>query len=115
MNRRIAAAFFIAYLDLSVASAHAGPCTDEIAQFELAVRQSAGKPDAGPFAPQRRSIANQRQPPLNGLRNGRGRFLLQPWHAPSGSMRKAIVPDAHRHSLPPGTCTIRNEQLARGG
>jgi hypothetical protein len=52
MNRRITAAFFLTSLGLSVASAHAGPCTDEIAQFELAVRQSAGKPNAGPSAPQ---------------------------------------------------------------
>jgi hypothetical protein len=39
-------------LGLSVAPAHADPYTDEIAQFELAARQSGGKPDAGPFAPQ---------------------------------------------------------------
>ena len=52
MNRRIAAVVFTAALGLGVASAHAGPCTDRIAQFELAVRQSAGKPDAGPMAAQ---------------------------------------------------------------
>jgi hypothetical protein len=54
MNRRIAAAFVTACLGLglNVASVHAGPCTADIARFELAVRQSAGKPDAGPFAPQ---------------------------------------------------------------
>lgn len=62
MNRRIAAAFFMAYLGPSVASAHAGPCTDEIAHFELAVRQSAGKPDAGPFAPQSIGAQIDRQP-----------------------------------------------------
>jgi hypothetical protein len=62
MNRRIAATFFLTSLGVSVAPAHAGPCTDEIVQFELAVRQSAGKPNAGPFAPQ--SIGSQidRQP-----------------------------------------------------
>jgi hypothetical protein len=62
MNRRIATAFFMAYVGLSVASAHAGPCTDEIAQFELAVRQSAGKPGAGPFAPQSIGTQIDRQP-----------------------------------------------------
>jgi hypothetical protein len=62
MNRRIAAAFFMAYLGPSVASAHAGPCTDEIAHFELAVRQSAGKPDAGPIAPQSIGAQIDRQP-----------------------------------------------------
>src|SRR5262245_57518549 len=43
----VAAAF-----GLGVASAHAGPCTSQIAQFEQAVRQSAGNPNAGPMAPQ---------------------------------------------------------------
>jgi hypothetical protein len=40
----IAAAVF----GLSVASAQAGPCSLEIAQFEQAVRASAGNPNAGP-------------------------------------------------------------------
>ena len=39
-------------LGLGVAPAHAGPCSSKIAQFEQAVRQSAGKPNAGPMAPQ---------------------------------------------------------------
>jgi len=37
---------------LSITTAHAGPCTSQIAQFEQAVRQSAGNPFAGPMAPQ---------------------------------------------------------------
>jgi hypothetical protein len=57
MNLRLAAAIVLTSLGLSVASARAGPCTDEIAQFELAVRRSEGKPNAGPFAPQ--SIAHE--------------------------------------------------------
>jgi len=61
------------------------------------------------------SIANQRQPPSNAPRNGHRRFFQRPWRAPSGSMREAIVPDAHRHSRPPGTCTICNERLAPAG
>jgi hypothetical protein len=39
-------------LGLGIASAHAGPCTSKIAQFEQAVRQSANNPGAGPMAPQ---------------------------------------------------------------
>jgi len=62
MSRRIAAAFFILALGLSVKSAHAGPCSAKIAQFELAVRQSAGKPNAGPFAPQSIGAQIDRQP-----------------------------------------------------
>ena len=52
MVPRIATVFFLAALGLSIESAHAGPCSAKIAQFELAVRQSAGKPNAGPFGPQ---------------------------------------------------------------
>jgi hypothetical protein len=50
---RISATLLVAAaLGLSVAAAHAGPCSSRIAQFEQAVRQSAGNPNAGPMAPQ---------------------------------------------------------------
>jgi hypothetical protein len=53
MNRRIAVASIAAFaLGLGAASAHAGPCSSQIAQFEKAVRQSANNPGAGPTAPQ---------------------------------------------------------------
>jgi hypothetical protein len=53
MTRKTAAAFVIgATLALGVASASAGPCTADIAQFENTVRHSAKKPDAGPMGPQ---------------------------------------------------------------
>ena len=42
--------------------AHAGPCTSKIAQFEKAVRQSAGNPNAGPVAPQSIDAQLDRQP-----------------------------------------------------
>src|SRR5262249_8940975 len=51
-----------AVLGLSFAAAHAGPCSDEIAQFEQAVRQSAGNPNAGPMAPQSIGAQLDRQP-----------------------------------------------------
>ena len=47
---------------LSVAAAHAGPCSSRIAQFEQAVRQSAGNPNAGPMAPQSIGTQLDRQP-----------------------------------------------------
>jgi len=50
-------ALVAAALCLGVAPAHAGPCTTAIAQFEQAVRQSAGNPNAGPMA--RQSIGAQ--------------------------------------------------------
>ena len=42
----------VAVLGPSVASALSGPCSNEIAEFEQAVRRSAGNPNAGPMAPQ---------------------------------------------------------------
>ena len=40
----------VAVLGLSLTAAHAGPCSKKIAQFEQAVRQSAGNPNAGPLS-----------------------------------------------------------------
>ena len=48
MNRRTTTApIVVAILGMGVLSAHAGPCTKEIAKFERAVRQSANNPNAG--------------------------------------------------------------------
>jgi hypothetical protein len=41
---------------------HAGRCTSKIAQFERAVRQSAGNPNVGPVAPQSIGTQLDRQP-----------------------------------------------------
>jgi hypothetical protein len=63
MNRCVAAALVACgALLLCIASAHAGPCTESIAQFEQAVRQSAGNPYAGPMAPQTVGAQLDRQP-----------------------------------------------------
>ena len=73
MSLRIAEGFFIFGLGLSIGSAHAGPCSAEISQFELAVRQSAGNPNAGPMA--RQSIAAQmdRQPTPSSIKRAEER------------------------------------------
>jgi hypothetical protein len=47
---------------LGLAPAAAGPCTDQIAQLEQRVRQSAKNPTAGPTAPQTLAAQLQRQP-----------------------------------------------------
>jgi hypothetical protein len=53
MNRRIAAALVMGTaLGPLAVPARAGPCTEKIAQFEKAVRQSAKNTSAGPTAPQ---------------------------------------------------------------
>jgi hypothetical protein len=62
-NRRaVAACIAAAALAVSVTPALAGPCTGEIAAFETAVRQSANKPDAGPFLRQSVGAQIDRQP-----------------------------------------------------
>jgi len=63
INRRAtAASIVVAALGLSIAAAHAGPCTGKIAQFEKAVQQSAGNPNAGPMARQSIGAQLDRQP-----------------------------------------------------
>lgn len=52
ISRPAATLLVASALGLGVAAAHAGPCSSRIAQFEQAVRQSAGNPNAGPMAPQ---------------------------------------------------------------
>jgi hypothetical protein len=56
------ATFLAAVFLLSIAPARAGPCTESIAQFEQAVRQSASNPYAGPMASQTVGAQLDRQP-----------------------------------------------------
>jgi hypothetical protein len=49
-------------LALNSTFAHAGPCSNDIAQFEAAIRQSAGNPMAGLTARQSTAAQLDRQP-----------------------------------------------------
>jgi hypothetical protein len=73
--KRKATAFLIvgAAVGLSVASAQAGPCSQAIAQFEQAVRQSANNPNAGPMAPQSIGAQLDRQPTPGSVKRAEGR------------------------------------------
>jgi hypothetical protein len=51
-----------AVLGLYPTFAKAGPCSADIAQFELAIRQSAGNPFAGLTAPQSIAAQDEHQP-----------------------------------------------------
>jgi hypothetical protein len=62
MNRRFTVVVVGTALALGAASAQAGPCSNKIARFEQAVRQSAGNPNAGPMAPQSIGAQLNRQP-----------------------------------------------------
>jgi len=72
MSQR-ATAFIIAALFLGAASAHAGPCTYEIQQFEQQIRQSANNPDAGPFGQQTIGAQTDRQPTPASVKRARQR------------------------------------------
>jgi hypothetical protein len=62
-SRPIAAGLVLgAAFSLHPTFAEAGPCSADIAQFELAIRQSAGNPYAGLTAPQSVAAQNDRQP-----------------------------------------------------
>jgi hypothetical protein len=74
MNRRLTVAPAVGVaLILSVASAHAGPCTAKIAQFEKVVRQSASTPGAGPTASQTIGAQLGHQPTPGSVRRAEGR------------------------------------------
>jgi hypothetical protein len=59
---KVTAAVVVAGMCLGVTSAHAGPCSNEIAQFEQAVRRSADRPNAGPTAEQSVNAQLRHQP-----------------------------------------------------
>jgi hypothetical protein len=56
------------------AFAHAGPCSDDIAQFKETVRQSAGDPDAGLMAPQSVDAQLGHQPTPGSLKRAKDRL-----------------------------------------
>ena len=74
MNRRFIATLVVGgALALGVTSAWAGPCSNKIARFEKAVRQSAGNPGAGPMAPQSIGAQLDRQPTPASVKRAEGR------------------------------------------
>ena len=73
MSRRAATWVVAAAFGLGIGSAHAGPCTSEIAKFEQAVRQSAGNPNAGPMAPQSIGAQLDRQPTPDSIKRAEER------------------------------------------
>jgi hypothetical protein len=66
-----------AVLGLGSTFAHAGPCTADIAQFETAIRQSAGDPMAGLAAPQSVSAQLNHQPTVTSVKREKERLKSQ--------------------------------------
>jgi hypothetical protein len=63
-----------AVLCLNIQVAQAGPCSEDIAQFEAAIRQSAGNPNAGLTAPQSVGAQLDRQPTPDSLKQAQKRL-----------------------------------------
>jgi hypothetical protein len=63
-----------AVLCLNIPVAQAGPCSEDIAQFEAAIRQSAGNPNAGLTAPQSVGAQLDRQPTPDSLKKTQERM-----------------------------------------
>ena len=61
-------------LCLNIPVAQAGPCSEDIAQFETAIRQSAGNPIAGLTAPQSVGAQLNRQPTPESLKQAQERL-----------------------------------------
>jgi len=59
---------------LNISIAQAGPCSADIAQFEKAIRDSAGNPNAGLTAPQSVAAQMDRQPTPESIKRAEGRL-----------------------------------------
>ena len=66
-----------ALLCLDVSVANAGPCSADIAQFEKAIRDSAGNPYAGLMAPQSVAAQIDRQPTPESVKQTQARLRSQ--------------------------------------
>jgi hypothetical protein len=72
--RGTAGPIICAVLCLSTTLAQAGPCSEDIAQFEAAMRRSAGNPNAGLTAPQLIGAQLDRQPTPDSLKQAKERL-----------------------------------------
>lgn len=70
----IAGLIVSATLCCNAAVAQAGPCSEDIAQFETAIRQLAGNPNAGLTAPQSIGAQLNRQPTPASLKQAQQRL-----------------------------------------
>jgi len=72
--RESTAPIICAVLCLYATVAQAGPCSEDIAQFEAAMRRSAGNPNAGLTAPQSVGAQLDRQPTPESLKRAQERL-----------------------------------------
>ena len=75
--RKTTAPIICAVLCLYTTVAQAGPCSEDIAQFEAAMRRSAGNPNAGLTAPQSVGAELGHQPTPGSLKRTQERLQAQ--------------------------------------
>ena len=75
--QRATGLIILATLAMIPGFAHAGPCSDDIAQFEQTVRQSAGDPNAGLMAPQLVDAQLSHQPTPSSLKRAKDRLYAK--------------------------------------
>jgi hypothetical protein len=75
--RKTTAPIICAALCLYTTVAQAGPCSEDIAQFEAAMRRSAGNPNAGLTAPQSVGAELGHQPTPGSLKRTQERLQAQ--------------------------------------
>ncbi len=73
-HRTTTGLIIIAMLGLIPAVVHAGPCSDDIAQFKETVRDSAGNPLAGLMAPQSVDAQLDHQPTPSSVQRAKDRL-----------------------------------------
>jgi hypothetical protein len=76
-KQRLAGLIVCAVVSLGPTLALAGPCTADIAQFEAAIRQSRGNPNAGLTDPQSIGAQLDRQPTPASIKKARDRLRSQ--------------------------------------
>jgi hypothetical protein len=83
--RRTSVGLLCAMLGLYPAFAEAGPCSADIVQFESAIRQFTGNPDAGLTVHQSAAAQNERQPTVASMKKAeqdlKAKFAVTMAHA----------------------------------
>src|SRR5262245_26132445 len=87
---RVTVVIIFAATAFGITRAQAGPCSSAIARFELAVRQSANNPNAGPMAPQSVGAQLGYQPTPASIERAQDRA----WAAFDATLRRAKRLDA---------------------
>ena len=74
LRQAMLGSLIVAVFGFGSSPARAGPCSADIRQFEAAVRESAGNPNAGLTAPQSAGAQLDRQPTVDSVKRAEQRL-----------------------------------------